>query len=258
MQHGEYVTDRWLVRAIQQICQERDITLKCYSDDWILEIHQANTVGRIFGYKFSLNNSASANLAQDKVGAYEVLAAANVPAVEHRLLRTKAGRSSFPQEWDEFVLKPLIGTSGHLVQSFTDQTEARYVMEKSGVEAWAVSPRLAIQNETRIIILDDHVLLSYKKHPQKTDRLKMYNLGKGAVPEDILPTNSMVELAMCARRALGLRVCAVDIVEIDDGRQIVLEVNDGIMMEYYSRYSKTNQEHAYNVYEKIISAMIDE
>ncbi len=89
MQQGEYIIDRWIVQAIEQICQAREAKLYRYSDDWILEIHQAGKIGRVFGYKFSLNNSASANLAQDKVGAYEPLTAAGITTVPHRLFGRK-------------------------------------------------------------------------------------------------------------------------------------------------------------------------
>ncbi len=131
------------------------------------------------------------------------------------------------------------------------------MLAESSVEAWAISPRLDIQKETRLVILDGNVLIGYDKHPQDIDGLKMFNLGKGATPIDIIPTDDMIHIAVRAQRALGLRVCAVDIVELSDGSHMILEVNDGIMMERYSRYSKYNQQNAYKAYEAIIAAMLE-
>ena len=256
MQQGDYIVDRQMVRTIREICDERGASLTTYSDDWILEIKKNGRIGRIFGYKFSLNNSASANLAQDKVGAYEVLVRANIPAVPHQLLRTKAGRSDYPSDWGTVVIKPLVGTSGHLVQALAKREDVDVAIKKSGVEAWAISPYLAIQSETRLIMLDGAVLLSYGKRPAESDGLKMFNLGQGATPQDLAPSESMVQLAVSAQESLGLRVCAVDIVQLVSGEQMILEVNDGIMMEHYSRHSQDNKKQSYEVYNSIVDTML--
>ncbi len=257
MQQGDYIVDRRMVQMIRAICHEREATLTSFSSDWILEIRKGDRTGRVFGYKFSLNNSASANLAQDKVGAYEVLSAANIPAVPHQLLRTKIGEVAYPLEWKDVVLKPLVGTSGHLVQAFTNKSDVYAAIRDSSVEAWALSPRLDIQREMRLVVLDGRVLLSYEKHPTQSTGLTMFNLGQGATPEGIVPSDSMVQLAVAAQSTLGLRVCAVDIVETSGGEQMILEVNDGIMMEYYTRHSEANAKRSYDAYDKIISSMID-
>ncbi|MBI3889378.1 ATP-grasp domain-containing protein [Candidatus Saccharibacteria bacterium] len=257
MQQGDYIVDRRMVQLIRQICYERGATLTSYCDNWIFDIRKGDSVGRIFGYKFSLNNSASANLAQDKVGAYEVLEAAHIPAVPHRLLRTKVAELTIPEAWNEVVLKPLVGTSGHLVQAFASKSDVYAAIQQSSVEAWAISPRLDIVREARLIVLDGHVLLSYDKRPAQSTELKMFNLGMGATPKDITPTKTMVELAVVGQAALGLRICAVDIVETASGEQMILEVNDGIMMEYYSRFSKENDLRSYTVYDEIIGAMLN-
>lgn len=256
MQHGEYILDRRLVSTVTDICVANGYDIRTYSDDWVLEISNGDTIGKIFGYKFSLNDSAAANIAQDKVASYQLLTAHDVPAVAHYLLRTKAGAQplSLP---GEVVLKPLVGTSGHLVRAFASIGQVREYIDTSTVEAWAVSPRLAIAREMRLIVLDSEVILSYEKlHPQHNSNLAMFNLGKGAQPQDIEPNAATVQLAQHAARALGLRVCAVDIIELEDGSRLVLEINDGIMMEYYSRYSAENAAKMRATYDAIVKRMV--
>ena len=256
MQSAEYITDRLLVQMIAAACDRRSIELVKYSGDWILEMRNDDMVGRVFGYKFSLNDSAAAYLAQDKVGAYEVLRRAGVPAAEHRLLRTKVGEVTVEPPRGEVVLKPLVGTSGHLVQAFESIDAAKKYINSSAVEAWAVSPRLDIVNETRLVLLDNEVLLAYEKHPLQSAQFTMFNLGKGAVPHDIEPEQYYVELARRASETLGLRLCAVDIVKTAANEVLILEVNDGIMMEHYARYSAENYSKAAEVYDVIVGRMV--
>jgi ribosomal protein S6--L-glutamate ligase len=257
MQHGDYILDRYMVHAIEQICVARGARLSRFSDNWILEIRKGDSEGRIVGYKFSLNNSASANIAQDKVATYELLTTAGIAAVPHVLVRSKAKGVSSVSMTGEVVLKPLVGTSGHLVQVHGNATQAMEYILRSSVESWALSPRLDIVTETRVILMDGKILLSYEKHPIMLNGLKMFNLGLGATPRKIEIDQATARLAADAQKTLGLRLCAVDIVETRDGKRMVLEVNDGIMMEHFSRYSKEYKQNAYDVLEQIIDSMID-
>lgn len=257
MQTGDYITDRWLVEALTQICESYAIELRTYSDNWILELRKNDTVARIVGYKFSLNDSAAAQLAQDKVGTFQVLQAADIAAVPHILLRTKAGETSTHSAWHDVVLKPLTGTSGHMVTAYDSEQTARAAANSSSVEAWTLSPRLNILRETRVILLDGDVLLSYEKRAVATDGLKMFNLGQGAIPLDVDLGEKITHLAQRAQLTLGLRLCAVDIVELETGEVMVMEVNDGLMMEHYSRHSRNNMQRAYAVYEKITKTMME-
>ena len=144
-----------------------------------------------------------------------------------------------------------------MVQAFESVADATKYAENSQVEAWTLSPRHDIVREMRFVVLDNDVLLAYEKQkPTQNGNLSMFNLGRGAIPKDIDPSANLVDLALQARQALSLRVCAVDIIELASGEFLVLEVNDGIMMEYYSRHSAENAAKAYRVYETILHKMI--
>ena len=104
-------------------------------------------------------------------------------------------------------------------------------------------------------MLDETVLLAYEKQPIEIHGLKMFNLGLGGTSVDITPNEKTLQLARSARSALGLRLCAVDILKADDGSELVLEINDAVMMEHYSRQSDENERRVRTVYERIVEKM---
>lgn len=258
MQDGEFIVDRWMVSMLRDICQARGITFAAYSDDWLLELRVGDTVRRVLGYRFSLNDSVAASIAQDKVATYQVLAKAGIPAVTHVLVRTKVSHADrkVMAGWKKIVIKPLTGTSGHGVQLFTNVDEAAEHIEQSTILAWAAAPFVDIKREVRVIMLDGKPLITYEKQPVTIRGLKMFNLGLGATPNDIEPSEEFVELARNAQKELGLRLSTVDIVEDADGNVRVMEVNDSIMMEHYARYSPENKQRAASVYGAVVDAMM--
>lgn len=259
MQDGEFIIDRWMVGMLRDICQARGITFAAYSDDWLLELRAGNKVRRVLGYRFHLNDSVAASVAQDKVATYEVLAKAGIRAVKHVLVRTKVSHADrqVMAGWQKIVIKPLVGTSGHGVRLFTSVDEAADHIEQSTILAWAAAPFIDIQREVRIIMLDGVPLLTYEKQPVVIHGLKMFNLGLGATPKDIEPSEELVSLAKNSQHELGLRLSTVDIVEDTDGNVKVMEVNDSIMMEHYARHSPENKQRAIDVYSAIVDAMME-
>ncbi|TAK37122.1 MAG: hypothetical protein EPO30_11115 [Lysobacteraceae bacterium] len=128
-------------------------------------------------------------------------------------------------------------------------------VESSTIQAWAAAPYVNIVSETRVILLDGECLLAYKKEAVDANGLKMFNLGLGARAIDIVPDDELLQLARVAQSVLGLRLCAVDIVERADGVSQVLEVNDGIMVENYARQSDANKQRALGIYAQIVDRL---
>lgn len=259
MQSGQFITERLMPKMIREICEERGISFTSFSDDWLLHLEKDGKVARMLGYKFSLNDSVASSIAQDKVAAYELFKYYNVPAVPHYLIRTKANETDWHNlPWSKgMVVKPLVGTSGHGVAKFSDVEGAEAWMEKWGIEAWTASPFIDIQREIRLVLLDSELLLAYEKRPVEINGLKFFNLGKGATAVECQVADSEIALAQKAKEALGLRLCAVDIIELTNGSWQVLEVNDGIMMENYARQSARNAVIAKNIYEDVISILFE-
>lgn len=255
---GEYIKDRLLPRLVQEACDHLGVQCQSFSDDWVLQIQRDVSPQYIVGYKFDLNQAATAALAADKVAAYLALQSAGVPAIEHCLYRG-GDMPSMSNVHNGVVVKPLTGTGGRGVSYFASPYDAWDHMQKSSAEAWAVSPYVKITREIRTILLDGVPLLMYDKIPATQEgAMVLFNLGKGAtaVDLDIRRYGEVSDLAIRAQQALGLRVAAVDCVELDDGSLRVLEVNDGIMMEYYARISPEHYKRAYTVYAQLVKAMI--
>lgn len=256
MQNGEYIKDRLIVEMVEEACAEIGVEVHSFSDDWVLELRKNGSIGHVFGYKFGFNNAAAASIAQDKVAAYQVMASYGVNAVEHYLIRP-----SDDSLWDrlpyreDIIIKPLTGTGGRGIERCSDTGVARRKIEKSEIDAWAMSPFYDIAREVRLIILDGDILLSYEKRAVVEKGLRFFNLGKGATPVNYEPALSIQKLAVEAINAIGLRVGAVDIAMGKDGEVRVMEINDGIMMENFARHSEINKMMAREVYRTLVKRM---
>ncbi len=257
MPKGEFIKDRWMVTAIKDICLERGITLTSYSDDWLLELTKGNITQRVLGYKFPLNNSVAAQSAEDKVTGYLILSSQNIPSVPHALVRTQSTtyHAWETYDWTDVVINPLMGTSGLGVKRFSSPDKALEWINQDPQDGWAISPFVKIKQEIRLIVLDQKILLSYEKLSVTINGLPMFNLGLGATPKKIEASVELQELAQKTCKALGLRLAAVDVVELEDGSFTVLETNDGIMMEHFARTSPEYKEDARRVYQAIITAL---
>ena len=264
MQVGDYIQDRILPEMVKAVCAAHDIRCTLVSNDWVARLEKADTVRWVFGYKFDVNGSAAASVAQDKVATYLVLREAGLACVPHILARTGLLDMITPQDAGAalandrpVVIKPLTGTGGRGAERCDDIQTALAKIAANTEPAWALSPYLDLTSERRVIVLDGQVLLAYeKRNPIIQNGLKLYNLGKGAVADDIELDDATRAMALAACKALGLRLGAVDIVTTSGGEQLVIEVNDGMMMESYARQSPQNARKAESIYEAIITSMM--
>jgi len=262
--HGEYIVERLFPEFIRAACREQGIALAGFSDNWVLRLERDNQRRWIVGYTFSLNNAAATELANDKVAAYQALAAANLPAVEHYLARSRAfhgvltdNLASIPAE-QPVLTKLLQGASGQGVHLFPNVKAAVNFLAGQDHPDWTLSPWYDIVDETRFIICDGEIMCCYEKQgatSRDEDGLKLYNLSKGARAVEVTPDPAKAELALNAVKAFDLRLAAVDIVTLIDGNVRILEVNAGIMMENYARQSDEYKNRAQDVYRAIVEKM---
>jgi biotin carboxylase len=264
MQNGPYIAERLLPKVVREYCERAAITFHAYSDEWVLQLTKDDTKKWIVGYKFDLNNSAAGELAQDKVATYAALKANSIQAIPHYLVRSLPNELIHVQELHQLlnampvVAKPLEGTGGRFVTRFESTDDALAMIRVSGEPAWALSPHYELETEYRLIMLDENILLSFEKtQPTFRGQLKLFNLGYGAVAKDI-DSEMLPKLASLAQRvmdATALHLAAVDIVRTADGSLYVLEVNDGISVEHYSRQSDDFKQRAESVYANIVEVM---
>jgi len=264
MKAGQYILDRLLPELVQAAAQRHGITCDVMSDGWVLRLARNDVVRWVVGYQFDVNRAAASAVAQDKVATYLLLQTAGIPAVPHMLIRSvphaepnMTALASLPM--GPIVLKPLDGTSGRGVCKVTDTSEVVAHIVASPETAWAVSPCVDIAAEYRVVVLDSKAVLVYEKtQPATHGGLKFFNLGMGAVAEPIADPALQARLESLAIRVCNfasLRLAAVDIVVTAANETLILEINDGMMMENYARQSPQNKTHAATIYDAIVEAM---
>jgi len=167
-----------LVSIIREICREENIGLAAFSYDWILRLEKGGKAGFVFGYNFSVNNTASARICDDKSAAAEILLHAGIPAAEHIFFMAPGNQhytgenGSWPRitkllaEHGTLVCKANEGTGGNAVFLVKNQAQLEAAAHSifSRNRSMAVSPYCDIQKEYRVIVLNGEVKLAYAKN----------------------------------------------------------------------------------------------
>ncbi|CAG0991714.1 hypothetical protein PHYC_02334 [Phycisphaerales bacterium] len=296
---GERNHERVLAVLLRELAGERGIAVESLGEGWILRLTRGGVVRYVHGYAFDLNTAATHAIACDKAATSEVLRAAGIARVEHRLFLHPdlAPFVKHPGNWRgmlEFfeacgrdaVVKDNTGTGGrdvHRARSALELEAGCLTLFERGHDV-ALSPFVEIEEETRLVMLEGRCEAAYSKvRPSVTgdgartvlellaERVTRggmtaewsrflgslgaegaavlrerpgagvvrllnwrHNLGQGAsvLMEDAgsAGMRSRVELAKCAGAALNLVFGSVDVVRVG-GREMVLEVNSGVMME---------------------------
>ena len=85
-----------------------------------------------------------------------------------------------------------------------------------------------------------------------------HNLSKGAIPFEVTDNNlkdKVQSLALDTFKNLNLKFASVDIIELNTGELLVLEVNSGVMMNGYSKLYNDGYSITKNLYSKVIDEM---
>jgi glutathione synthase/RimK-type ligase-like ATP-grasp enzyme len=85
-----------------------------------------------------------------------------------------------------------------------------------------------------------------------------HNLGEGSAPTLVEPgplRDELTAMAGKAAAAINIRFASVDIVE-SGGELLLLEINSGVMMEYFARQIPDGRERAKAIYAKAIAKML--
>lgn len=257
MQDGEILETRILDDIVRDYASKWSCARESFSDNWVH--HLTSNHGEIWlsGYKTSLNSSAASAIAQDKVATYELLTARNVAAVPHYLYRRSLSEQAEKAlSGQNIVTKPLLGTSGRGIRLHNTLDEAQLFMDQH-LDSWAVSPYAQITSETRAIMLDGTVILSFDKSGtvRPDDGLVLFNLSHGGTPRVRLLEDEEIAIAVQAQAALGLSLCAVDIITTPQGR-FVLEINDGFMLEHFMRVSEEYKALGRETYETVFDSRL--
>lgn len=163
---------------IKEICTEKRIKCKFISNGWITVLEKNNKVRTIAGYKFDLNKLAISKVFDDKFATYELLKLYNIPVVEHNLLYSKDNLCDYTSKKNTFnylekiskkynndvVIKINEGTCGREVYHFSSLSELKYFYNNLNKKSsYSICPFYNIENEYRVVILNNEIRLIYKK-----------------------------------------------------------------------------------------------
>ena len=256
---------RIIVNIIKDYCETNNISLGLLSSDWILKLTKNNIIKYIHGYQFDLNSAGTLMVCNDKSAVSDILTSLNIPNVSHELILPKLTQEKinvanllFNRFNKNVVCKTNNGTGGKdvfKVTNFDDLLDKMNYLFNKGEYA-SISPFYEIDNEYRIIILDNEVKLIYSK--QRTNNWR-HNLGLGAEPiitENHEVCSRLSELAISASNAVNGRFVSVDIIEVK-GNYLVLEINSGIMMEHFASKTAENYKIAEKIYGDAVNLMFN-
>ncbi|MCP3440262.1 RimK family alpha-L-glutamate ligase [Bradyrhizobium sp. CCGUVB14] len=237
--------ERIFVQAIRSYGMRHGIDVDVRAGGWLIAMRRGGLRRFAFGYDIGLNSAIAHRLANDKSATSEALSLESVPCIPHHLfLNPKLGRNVVDAAWREamlgllhdhpqgIVVKPNEGTSGRSVFRVTTGTELDRAADEvfSMSTGLVISPYVEIEDEVRVILLDDQPRVVYSKRRGADWR---HNLDAGARPvllEDGETRAACVKLAIEAASAIGITFASIDVVRVD-GDWHVLEINSGVMME---------------------------
>jgi glutathione synthase/RimK-type ligase-like ATP-grasp enzyme len=236
---------RIFVDAVKRYCARHEIAVETRSQGWLIVMQRGSRRYFALGYDVGLNSAIAHRIANDKGATAEVLEIAGIACVPHTVFLNPALDEHIPQpgSWqamlellekhpEGIVIKPNEGTSGKSV--FLVSTRPK--LERAAAEIFsshltlAISPYVEIEEEVRVVVIDELALVVYRKQRGPNWR---HNLDAGARPVLLEQGNAReacVAIAVRAAKAIGIRFASVDVVSVG-GSWLILEINSGVMME---------------------------
>jgi glutathione synthase/RimK-type ligase-like ATP-grasp enzyme len=171
-------SERIFVNAIRKYCASHDISVEIKSQGWLIVMRRGDKRRFAFGYDLGLNSAVAHRIANDKAATAEVLTICGIPCIPHTLFLSpklyqyiKPGRAWHDMldllraNADGIVVKPNEGTGGDLVFRVGSEPELERAVHDifSSEKSLAISPYLEIEQEVRVILIDDQPIVVYRK-----------------------------------------------------------------------------------------------
>ena len=169
---------RIFVDAIRRYCTDRGIVFQIKSDGWLLIMQKGAQRRFALGYDLGLNSSITHRIANDKAATADALEACGIPCVAHTPFLNPRLSVHIPRSgsWEAMlqllaqnpqgiVVKPNEGTGGNSVFKVRTQTELELAVSTvfATERSLAVSPYLPIEEEVRVVLIDDVPVVVYGK-----------------------------------------------------------------------------------------------
>jgi len=171
-------SERIFVDAVKRYCARHDILIEIRSQGWLIVMQRGSQRHFALGYDLGLNSAIAHRIANDKGATAEVLAISGIPCVPHIVfVNPKLGEHVAPsgsrqamlelleKHPEGLVVKPNEGTSGRSVF----RVSTRPGLERAVAEIFsshltlAISPFVEIEDELRVVVIDEDPLVVYSK-----------------------------------------------------------------------------------------------
>jgi len=191
-------SQRIFVDAVKRYCSDHGIAVDIRSQGWLIVMRRELKTHFTLGYDVGLNSAMAHRIANDKSATAEVLAMSGIACIPHMLFLNPRLNAHIPPQgsWEAMVdlldrsprgivIKPNEGTSGRDVFLATRRPALELAVNKIFAShlSLAISPYVEIEDEVRVILIDDVPAVVYRK-----DRPAVAGDGK----------HSLLELALAA------------------------------------------------------------
>jgi glutathione synthase/RimK-type ligase-like ATP-grasp enzyme len=171
-------SQRAFVSAVTKYCASRAIKAEVRSGGWLIVMQRGPRRHFAYGYDLGLNSAVTHRIANDKAATAEILQMSGVACVPHALFLGPQLSECIPAggSWQAMlhllqenprglVVKPNEGTSGNLVFKVRTQLGLELAVNRifSLQLNLAISPYLEIEDEVRVILVDDAAVVVYSK-----------------------------------------------------------------------------------------------
>ncbi|WP_426437824.1 ATP-grasp domain-containing protein [Bradyrhizobium genosp. P] len=202
------ISQRIFLETIKKYCLAHDIAIEARSGGWLVIMTKDSQRRLAIGYDIGLNSAVAHQIANDKAACAEVLASAGIAVIPHTLFLGAKLSAHIPGSGSfdamlrlldanprGLVVKPNEGTSGELVFRVTTKAQLEHAVARilGAYPSLAISPYVAIEDEVRVVLLDDRALIAYSKtRPQVAGdgTHSLRELAQRAVPIEQLKTIS--------------------------------------------------------------------
>jgi glutathione synthase/RimK-type ligase-like ATP-grasp enzyme len=172
-------SQRIFLDAVKKYCASHGVQVEIGSAGWLVVMSRGATRHLAFGYDLGLNSSVAHRIANDKAATAEVLQTCGIPCVPHALFFSpQMNEFIAPQRsWEAMIailrdnpngiiVKPNEGTSGESVFKVSTEPELEAAVHNvfASSLSLAISPYLEIDNEVRVVLIDQTPLVVYSKN----------------------------------------------------------------------------------------------
>ncbi len=173
-----HTSQRIFLEALRSYCTRHGIAIEVRSDGWVVVMQREAQRRCAFGYDVGLNSAVAHRIANDKAATSEILSAAGIACVPHTLFLSPEMNEyvSRPGSWTPMlallaenprgvVVKPNEGTTGESVFMVTNPPALELAVARvfAAHLSLAISPRVDILDEVRVVVLDGEALIVYDK-----------------------------------------------------------------------------------------------